>query len=146
MKGKDCCSGMPFFLTSLRLTFGIWLGYVGGLKWIYGSTNFIENLTDSFSKTWAPPEFIVPLGWVILVAEPLIAALLILGIHQRCTWRLTALLMFGLMFGQTILQSPSLAGNWLYLLIALFGASFAEDSCASSTACDSEEKSKGCCG
>ncbi|RIL10641.1 MAG: hypothetical protein DCC75_03950 [Proteobacteria bacterium] len=109
-----------YFLCGMRLFFGVWLLYVGLVKWVQiGPNNFIGFITAEFDKTWSPHALNVALAWLIIAAEPLLAALILWGKRAREVWTLTALLMFLLTMGQTILMKPDVAGNWQYLVLAL---------------------------
>jgi uncharacterized membrane protein YphA (DoxX/SURF4 family) len=124
-----CCSydTRKFFLTGMRLYFGIWLLYVGLAKWIaFGPTTFTGFITTEFDKTWSPHLLNVILAWVILVAEPLLALLILVGKRARCVWLLTSLLMFMLTIGQTILMKPDVIANWQYLVLTLLCAALSE--------------------
>lgn len=123
-----------FFLHWMRIFFGIWLLYVGMVKWcMIGSSAFVGYITGEFDKTWSPHILNTVLAWVILVAEPLLALLLLSGKHPRKAWMLTTFLMFMLAFGQTILMKPDVYANWLYLVLTLVCASMSDpiESCCS---------------
>lgn len=125
------CNFAPrdYFLLLLRTFFGTWLLYLGISKWIFvGSTNFVSYITTEFNATWSPPSFNLAIAWIILIAEPLLGALLLLGKKLRCVWTLTALLMFVLMMGQSVLQKfDVVANNWIYLFISLVAAALSEE-------------------
>lgn len=115
------------FSTSLRYTFGAWLFFVGVSKFVGGAAGFVGYVESQFAQTWLPPLLTTISGWVILVAEPLVGAWLLLGRRVRLAWLAGAALMFLLMFGKTILRDfPTVADNWQYLLICLAGAALAE--------------------
>jgi hypothetical protein len=84
------------------------------------------------------------LAWVILVAEPVLGVLLLLGQKSRCVWTLTSLLMFMLMFGQTLLQKYDMVASlWMYTIFALACAALSDPE---SGGCCSEKTVKtGCC-
>ena len=63
---------------------------------------------------------------MILVAEPLLALLILGGRWARMVWTATAALMFMLTLGQTILMNPDVVGNWQYLVLTLICAALAE--------------------
>lgn len=109
-----------FFLLGMRLSFGSWLLYVGLSKWLFiGAGAFVGMITGEFDKTWSPHLLNVALAWLILVAEPALAALLLSGWRPRLAWSLTTLLMFMLTVGQTILMKPDVVGNWQFLVLTL---------------------------
>lgn len=125
----ECCNydSRRFFLFGMRFLFGIWLLYVGLVKWIvFGSAGFVGMIATEFDKTWSPHYLNVALGWLIILAEPLAALWILSGLHARKAWAATTLLMFLLAFGQTILMKPEVADNWQYVLIALVCAAFSE--------------------
>jgi len=68
----------------------------------------------------------VVLAWLILVAEPVLAALILSGLRARLVWTLTALLMFMLTLGQTILLKPEVIANWQYLVLTLACAALSD--------------------
>jgi uncharacterized membrane protein YphA (DoxX/SURF4 family) len=116
-----------FFLCGMRLFFGVWLLYVGLYKWVaMGPEVFAGFITAEFDKTWSPPLLNVLLAWLILVAEPVLAALILSGRKARLVWTLTALLMFLLTLGQTILMKPEVIANWQYLVLALACAALSD--------------------
>lgn len=109
-----------FFLLGMRVCFGLWFLYVGMTKWIaFGPTAFVGMITSEVDKTWSPHALNVALAWVILVAEPVLALLILSGLRPRVVWAVTALLMFMLTIGQTILMKPDVNVNWQYLVLAL---------------------------
>jgi uncharacterized membrane protein YphA (DoxX/SURF4 family) len=138
-----CCEmeSKDLFVLSSRLLFGAWLLYLGLSKiFILGPETFVGYINAEFAKTWSPPVLTTLLAWLILIAEPILGALLILGRKLRCVWMLTALLMFTLMFGQTLLQKFDVVfNNWAYTIFCIACASMAkkEDSscCSSKTSC-----------
>lgn len=125
----DQCSydSRRFFLFGMRFFFGTWLLYAGLFKWILmGSDTFVGFITTDFDKTWSPHSLNVFLAWVILVAEPVLAALILSGLKPRKVWMLTTLLMFLLTIGQTILMKPEVIANWQYLVLTLVCASLSD--------------------
>ncbi|MFB3788222.1 MAG: MauE/DoxX family redox-associated membrane protein [bacterium] len=107
-----------FFLIGMRIFFGAWLLYVGLSKWIFiGPGAFVGFITSEFDKTWSPHLLNALLAWLILFAEPLLAAFILSGWKERLAWTLTALLMFLLTIGQTILMKPDVIANWEYLVL-----------------------------
>lgn len=111
----------------MRFCFGIWLMYVGLTKWLLlGPNVFVGYITEPFDKTWSPHMLNVALAWLIIIAEPVLAALILIGRKQRSVWTLTALLMFLLTIGQTILMKPDVIANWQYLIITLVCAALSE--------------------
>lgn len=116
-----------FFLFGMRFFFGLWLLYVGAVKWIFiGPSSFVGFIAADFDKTWSPHVLNVALAWLIIVAEPVLAVLILSGKKERIVWTLTALLMFLLTIGQTILMKPDVAGNWQYLVLTLVCAALCE--------------------
>jgi uncharacterized membrane protein YphA (DoxX/SURF4 family) len=124
-----------FFLCGMGLFFGVWLLYVGLVKWlIMGPTGFVGYITTEFDRSWSPHLLNVLLAWLIMTMEPVLAALLLSGRKPRMVWTLTALLMFLLTMGQTILMKPDVIANWQYLVLTL--------TCAALSAPEGEEKSE----
>jgi uncharacterized membrane protein YphA (DoxX/SURF4 family) len=116
-----------FFLCGIRLFFGLWLFYVGISKWIFlGPDMFVGHITSAFDKTWSPHILNVLLAWLILIAEPVLALLILSGKKARIVWALTSLLMFLLTFGQTILMKPDVIANWQYLVLVLLCAALSD--------------------
>jgi uncharacterized membrane protein YphA (DoxX/SURF4 family) len=107
-----------FFLCGMRFFFGLWLLYAGLSKWILmGSSTFIGYITTEFDKTWSPHLLNVLLAWLIIIAEPVLAALILSGKRARIVWTLTSLLMFLLTIGQSILMKPDVIANWEFLVL-----------------------------
>jgi uncharacterized membrane protein YphA (DoxX/SURF4 family) len=116
-----------FFLFGIRLYFGLWLLYVGLSKWIFmGPDTFIGYITAGFDKTWSPHILNVLLAWLIMIAEPVLAVLILSGRKARKVWMLTSLFMFLLTIGQTILMKPDVIANWQYLVLALACAALSD--------------------
>ncbi len=113
------------FCFGARWAFGFWLLYLGVMKWIGGPENFVGYINGAFAETWVPARLLTVMSWLILILEPLLGALLILGWKERLVWITTAKLMFLLIFGQTILQEwGSVANNWQYLFFCIALAAF----------------------
>lgn len=111
----------------MRLFFGVWLLYVGMVKWIlFGPENFVGFITAAFNATWSPPILNSALAWIIIIAEPLAALWILSGKKPRTAWMSTAMLMFLLLFGQTILQKETVTDNWHYVIIALVCAALSD--------------------
>ena len=68
----------------------------------------------------------VLLAWLIMIAEPGLAVLILSGRKARMVWTLTSLLMFLLAIGQTILMKPDVVANWQYLVLALLCAAWSD--------------------
>jgi len=116
-----------FFLCGMRLFFGLWLLYVGLFKWVgMGPEVFVGYITADFDKTWSPHLLNVLLAWLIIIAEPVLAALVLSGKRARLVWTLTSLLMFLLTIGQTILLKPEVIANWQYLVLTLACAALSD--------------------
>jgi len=116
-----------FFLGGMRFFFGVWLLYVGLWKWlVLGPHTFVGAITTEFDKTWSPHRLNVLLAWLIMIAEPVLATLILSGKKARTAWTLTALFMFLLTLGQTILMKPDVIANWQYLVLALVCAALSE--------------------
>lgn len=116
-----------FFLFGIRIFFGAWLLYVGLSKWIVmGSGAFVGYIAGQFDKTWSPHALNVSLAWLILVAEPVLAVLILSGRKARMVWTLTSLFMFLLVAGQTILMKPDVIANWEFLVLVLLCAALSE--------------------
>lgn len=123
-----------YFLFGARIFFGIWLLYVGVAKWVFfGPAEFVNMITGQFDKTWSPHALNVLLGWIIMIAEPIIAIWILSGRRCRDAWMSAAMLMFLLTFGQTMLmQVDVVANNWQYLVLCLGCAALCEPGvCAS---------------
>jgi uncharacterized membrane protein YphA (DoxX/SURF4 family) len=116
---------IPFFLLGARLGLGIWLLYIGLLKWLGGAGNFVGYITTQFAETWSPAFLNTTLGWLIIIAEPLAGLWLLSGKKQRLAWTATALLMFLLFFGVTMLKRPDGIYNFLYFVFCLVCAALA---------------------
>jgi len=116
-----------FFLCGMRFFFGSWLLYVGLVKWIsIGPTAFAVFIAADFDKTWSPHALNVLLAWLIMIAEPVLAAFILSGRRARLAWSLTALLMFLLTIGQTLLMKPDVSANWQYLVLTLACAALSD--------------------
>lgn len=116
-----------FFLCGMRIFFGLWLLYAGLTKWIFiGADAFVGMITTEFDTTWSPHVLNVVLAWLILIAEPVLALLILSGKKARIMWTLTALLMFLLTIGQTILMKPDVIANWQYLVLTLVCAALSD--------------------
>ena len=116
-----------FFLLGMRLFFGSWLLYVGGVKWVMmGPEVFSGYITTDFDKTWSPHMLNVMLAWLIIIAEPALGLFILTGIKPRAAWALTALLMYLLAFGQTMLMKPQAIDNWHYVVLTLVCAALSE--------------------
>ena len=116
-----------FFLCGMQLFFGLWLLYVGLTKWIsIGPATFVGYITVEFDKTWSPHILNVLLAWLIIIAEPVLAVFILSGKKARIVWTLTALLMFLLTIGQTILMKPDVIANWQYLALTLLCAALSD--------------------
>ena len=116
-----------FFLFGIRLFFGSWLLYIGLSKWIFmGPGMFVGYITAQFDKTWSPHILNVLLAWLIMIAEPLLAVLILSGKKARIVWTLTSMFMFLLAIGQTILMKPDVIANWQYLVLVLLCAALSD--------------------
>ena len=116
-----------FFLFGIRLFFGSWLLYIGLSKWIFmGPGMFVGYITAQFDKTWSPHILNVLLAWLIMIAEPVLAVLILSGMKARIVWTLTSMFMFLLAIGQTILMKPDVIANWQYLVLVLLCAALSD--------------------
>jgi uncharacterized membrane protein YphA (DoxX/SURF4 family) len=116
-----------FFLFGIRLFFGSWLLYAGLSKWILmGPGMFLGYIASQFDKTWSPHGLNVSLAWLIMIAEPVLALLILSGKKARMVWTLTSLFMFLLVIGQTILMKPDVIANWQYLVLVLLCAALSD--------------------
>jgi uncharacterized membrane protein YphA (DoxX/SURF4 family) len=116
-----------FFLCGMRYFFGLWLLYVALSKWfLMGAHTFVGYVTGEFDKTWSPHLLNVLLAWVIMIAEPVSAVLILSGKKARLVWTLTSLLMFMLAIGQTILMKPDVIANWQFLVLTLVCAALSD--------------------
>ncbi len=115
------------FLFGMRFFFGLWLLYVGLSKWILmGPYTFAGFITTDFDKTWSPHLLNAMLAWLIMVAEPILAVLILSGRKTRLVWTLTSLFMFMLTIGQTILMKPDVIANWQFLVLTLVSAALSD--------------------
>jgi uncharacterized membrane protein YphA (DoxX/SURF4 family) len=111
----------------MRFFFGLWLLYAGLAKWIFlGPGVFVGFITEEFDKTWSPHWLNVLLAWLIMISEPVLAVLILIGRRARLVWALTALLMFLLTCGQSILMKPEVIANWQYLVLVLVCAAMSD--------------------
>jgi uncharacterized membrane protein YphA (DoxX/SURF4 family) len=116
-----------FFLFGTRFFFGLWLLYAGLSKWVFmGPGTFAAYIATQFDKTWSPHILNVLLAWLIMVAEPVIAVLILSGRQARKVWTLASLFMFLLTIGQTILMKPDVIYNWHYLALTLVCAALSD--------------------
>ena len=116
-----------FFLFGIRFFFGSWLLYAGLSKWIFmGPGTFVAYISAQFDKTWSPHILNVSLAWLIMVAEPVLAILILSGRKARMVWTLASLLMFLLTIGQTILMKPDVIANWQFLVLVLLCAALSD--------------------
>lgn len=116
-----------FFLLGMRFLFGPWFLYVGLTKWIaFGPEAFVGMITSQFDPTWSPHLLNVALAWLILVAETGLAILILSGQKARIVWTLTAMFMFMLTIGQTILMKPDVIGNWQFVVLTLACAALSD--------------------
>ena len=116
-----------FFLFGIRFFFGSWLLYAGLSKWIsMGPGMFVGYISSQFDKTWSPHFLNVLLAWLIMIAEPILAVLILSGRQARKVWALTSLFMFLLTVGQTILMKPDVIANWQYLVLVLLCAALSD--------------------
>ncbi|RMD87266.1 MAG: DoxX family membrane protein [Candidatus Dadabacteria bacterium] len=122
-------SGREYFICALRLYMGVWLLYIGLMKWIGGTANFLAYLHKGFDATWVPEPLTTVLGWIILFVEPIIGLWLLSGRSKRLAFASAADFFFLLVFGQTILKHYDVvANNWQYVVLAMVGAFMSEDS------------------
>lgn len=116
-----------YFLGCMRFFFGLWLLYVGLGKWLLlGPHTFVGFIVTEFDKTWSPHLLNVVLAWLIMTAEPVLAALILWGKRARLVWTFTAFLMFLLTIGQTILMKPDVIANWQYLVLVTVCAALSD--------------------
>jgi uncharacterized membrane protein YphA (DoxX/SURF4 family) len=116
-----------FFLFGIRFFFGLWLLYAGLSKWVFmGPAIFVGYIAAQFDKTWSPHLLNILLAWLILIAEPVLAVLILSGKKARKVWTLTSLFMFLLVFGQTILMKPEVIANWQFLVLVLLCAALSD--------------------
>ena len=116
-----------FFLCGMRIFFGLWLLYAGVFKWLMmGPDVFVGFITAEFDKTWSPHVLNVFLGWLIIIAEPVLAVFILSGKNARKIWTATSVLMFLLTIGQTILMKPEVIANWQYLVLTLTCAALSD--------------------
>jgi hypothetical protein len=128
------------FLFIFRLWFGVWLAFVGLMKWLGGPAGFIGHIQEQFAATWVPGILVLIMAWGILIAEPLLGLWLITGKCQRLAWLATAKLMFLLLFGMTILKNyQTVSQNWIYCVFAIAAASLS-DPCCGEACCPKSKK------
>ena len=73
-----------FFLYGMRFFFGLWLLFVGLAKWFFmGPATFVGFITSAFDKTWSPHVLNGLLAWLIMIAEPVLAMLILSGRKTR---------------------------------------------------------------
>ena len=122
-----------FFLFGMRFFFGIWLLYAGIMKWfVIGPNAFVGFITVDFDKTWSPHILNVVLAWIIMVAEPVLSLWVLSGKNARAAWGSMSLLMFLLMFGQSLLMKPQVTDNWHYVVLTLVCAALSMEQTTSS--------------
>ena len=115
------------FLFSLRWSFGFWFLFIGLSKWFKGADKFVGYITSEFSTTFLPEALVHFTGWIILILEPLLGLLLMIGFFPRATWLVTAKLLFILMLGKSILgDHQTVSNNWFYIVLALGAGSFSK--------------------
>jgi len=91
-----------------------------------GPGTFVSYIAAEFDKTWSPHILNVLLAWLIMIAEPVLAILILSGRKARTVWALTSLLMFLLTIGQTILMKPDVIANWQFLVLTLLCAALSD--------------------
>ena len=129
-----CYETRRFFLFGMQILFGLWLLYVGLLKWFaLGPATFVGYITGQFDKTWSPHVLNVLLAWLIMIAEPMLALLILSGWKRRRVWSLAAVFLFMLTIGQTILMKPDVIANWQYTVLALVCAALSDPETARAT-------------
>ena len=129
-----------YFLLGMRVFFGSWLLYVGIAKWLFfGPNEFVNHIVQSFSVTWSPAFFNEILAWIIIIAEPVLGVLILLGKSPRLVWTATSFLMFLLVLGQTLLMKPDVIANWQYLVLTWVCAALSAPCCEKSGSCCKHE-------
>ena len=121
----DLNEARRWFLLLIRLSFGLWLLYAGLYKWLgMNVSDFVAGTVKMFTdaKAWPPEWLLIPSAWAIAIAEPVLAGLLLSGVKPRLIWTLTGALMFQLTLGLSILQMPSAADNWQFIVISAVAA------------------------
>lgn len=88
---------------------------------------FAQGMAKSMATTPLPPAFTLATGYAIPCVELVIGTLLLLGIATRAALRLAFLLMLVLMFGVTLKQDWTTAGNQLVYGIVLAILLFAKE-------------------
>lgn len=122
-----CLETRSFWLLGIRFFFGVWFLYAGLYKWIaMGPEMFVGFITAEFDNTWSPHFLNVILAWVILIAEVILPIWILSGKFPRLAWSLTALFMFMLVLGQSLLMKPDVIANWQYLVLTLACAALSE--------------------
>jgi len=133
----DCLNtdSRRFFLNGMRLFFGLWFLYAGVSKWIpynpetgfsFAPGGTVAYLVGMFEKTWSPAWATTILTWIIMIGEPLLALWVLSGWKPRLAWGATALLMFQLLLGQTLLQSPTTVDLWFFVVLTLACAALSD--------------------
>ena len=116
-----------FFVLAVRMTFGVWLLYAAAMKWfVMGPQTFVGFITAEFDKTWSPHLLNVALAWLIMTAELVLSLWILSGKRARLAWTLTAMLMFLLVIGQSILMKPDVIANWEYFVLVTVCAALSE--------------------
>lgn len=159
----SCCSissstPVKYFLTLSRLTFGFWLFWLGLEKTGIltadpndGISAFVNGyIVPTFTEKTILPSFLLyPAGWFIALGELFLGILLLVGLQLRWVWTIVSLLLFTLLFGQTLVHEHITVSNiWFYLVFAIVNGALAnyEDfyECCDDDDCCSTEDS--CCG
>jgi len=120
------------------------LAYAGLYKLlVIGLPGFIGYMQTTFAKTWVPEALVSYSSYAIVAAEVLLCICLVVGVLPRIAWVLTAILMFGLLVGQTVLQDYNNVANiWQYLILCIVCASLNPCPCLKDS---SEISNKECC-
>ena len=121
---RDDVGGLPFTIVKFR-TMRVDAEEEGKAVWAQSEDDRV-TLVGSFLRSCRldelPQLLNVLLAWLILIAEPVLAALILSGWKARMAWTLTSLLMFLLTIGQTILMKPDVIANWQFLVLVLLTA------------------------
>ncbi len=105
----------------LRLITGLNF-FMHGFARIFTGTHlsgFAQGMAKSMASTPLPPSLTLASGYIIPCAELLLGILLLLGLFTRATLTLALLLIFILMFGITLKQDWSVAGDQLLYALVL---------------------------
>jgi len=117
----------------LRIAMG-WLFFIAAYnKFTMGLHHSAGFIAESVKDTFLPGFLVVPYGYILPVAEGLIAALLFSGFKLRAGWVLTAAVLISLIVGLTVAKQ-SASDLYVYLVLTCAGIYFSRyDHCVLGT-------------